>query len=366
MAKSNPRKGKSQNTTNVPRIAVAIMAAGKGTRLKSKHPKVLHEIGGKPMLAYVIATATRVVPPEHIYAIIGHEAERVRQAVGSTGINFVLQEPQQGTGHALMVARKALAGYDHVIVLSGDVPMIWSRTIEMLRDFHLQKKAAMTILTADVADPGGYGRVLHKPGKDEVLAIVEEKALKGEQRNLREINSGIYGFSTRALFKHIHKLGTDNAHREYYLTDMAAVLAKTKERVVAFPASDPHEVLGSNNRWELARLDAELRLGKCRQLTYEGVTILRPDTCLIDAEVEVGPDTVIEPFVQLLGRTRIGSDCRIRSYSVVEDTEIADGVQVRPGCMIEGSRIETGAIIGPYAHLRPGSEIGEGAHIGNF
>jgi bifunctional UDP-N-acetylglucosamine pyrophosphorylase/glucosamine-1-phosphate N-acetyltransferase len=265
-----------------------------------------------------------------------------------------------------MVARKALAGYDHVIVLSGDVPMIWSRTIEKLRDFHLQTQAAMTILTAEVAAPSGYGRVLHKPGRDEVLAIVEEKALKEEQRNLREINSVIYVFSTKALFQHIQKLGTDNAHREYYLTDMAAVLNRAKERVLALPASDPHEVLGSNNRWELARLDAELRLGKCRQLMYEGVTILRPDTCMIDADVEVGPDTVIEPFVQLLGSTRIGSDCRIRSYSVVEDTEIADRVQVRPGCMIEGSRIEAGAIIGPYAHLRPGSEIGEGAHIGNF
>ena len=368
MAKSNSRKAKSNSKSSGSgaRTAVAIMAAGKGTRLKSKHPKVLHEIAGKPMLAHVIATATRVVGPEHIYAIIGHEAERVRQAVSSTGINFILQEPQQGTGHALMVARKALAGYDHVIVLSGDVPMIWSRTIEKLRELHLQKKAAMTILTAEVADPGGYGRVLHKPGRDEVLAIVEEKALRAEQRELREINSGIYVFSTKALFKHIQKLGTDNAHREYYLTDMAAVLVKAKERVVAFPASDPHEVLGSNNRWELAQLDAQLRVNKCVQLMYEGVTILRPDTCMIDAEVEVGADTVIEPFVQLLGRTRVGSDCRIRSYSVVEDTEIADGVQVKPGCMIEGSRIEAGAIIGPYAHLRPGSEIGEGAHIGNF
>src|SRR5213594_636228 len=158
------------------RVAIAIMAAGKGTRLKSKHPKVLHEVGGKPLLAHVIAAATKVVSAQDIYAIIGHEAERVRQAVAHTGINFVLQAPQRGTGHALMVARDALAGYDQVIVLSGDAPLITPETIRKLRDFHQQKRAAMTILSAQLEDPTGYGRTIHRARNDEVQAIVEEKS----------------------------------------------------------------------------------------------------------------------------------------------------------------------------------------------
>lgn len=348
-------------------MGIAILAAGKGTRLKSRHPKVLHEVGGKPLFAHVIAAATQVVPPADVYVIIGHEADRVRQAVGRTGINFVLQEDQRGTGHAVMVARNALSGYEHVIVLSGDVPLITVDTITRLRDFHLKQRAAMTILTARLADPFGYGRVVRTcAGSDDVKAIVEEKALTPAQRSLDEINSGIYAFATGPLFEKIGSLGTDNAHREYYLTDMAAILARSGGRVVALPAADPHEVLGSNTRAELAQLDARLRVRKCHQLMDQGVTILRYDTCMIDDDVQVGADSVIEPFVQLLGNTRIGEECRIRSFSVIRDSHIADGVEIRPGCVIEESRIERNAILGPYSHLRPGSEIGEGAHVGNF
>ena len=208
------------------------MAAGKGTRLKSKHPKVLHEAGGKPLLAHVIAAALRVVPAKDIYAIIGHEADRVRQAVSQTGIVFVLQRDQRGTGHALMVARDVLASYDHVIVLSGDAPLITPETIEKLRDFHLAKKAAMTLLTAELQNPTGYGRVIRKKSSDEVQAIVEEKAVDPAQRKIREINSGFYTFATKSLFGHIDELKTDNPHREYYLTNMASILSKTKEKVV--------------------------------------------------------------------------------------------------------------------------------------
>jgi bifunctional UDP-N-acetylglucosamine pyrophosphorylase/glucosamine-1-phosphate N-acetyltransferase len=201
---------------------------------------------------------------------------------------------------------------------------------------------------------------------DDVLAIVEQKALTPEQRDLREINSGIYAFATRPLFRHLDRLTTDNAHREFYLTDMAALLTKAKEAVVALKAEDAGEVLGVNTRAELARLDAVLRERKCAQLMEAGVTIYRPETCTIDAAVEVGADSVLEPFVQLLGATRVGANCRIRSYSVISDSQVGDGIEVRPGCMIEGSRLAAGAVIGPYAHLRPDSEIGEGAHVGNF
>ena len=365
-----PGLAKPKQPSGPQKFAVAILAAGMGTRLKSKHPKVLHQIGGRPLLQYVIEAAAAVVPAGDVYAIIGHEAERVRAAVEASGVQFVVQQPQRGTGHALMVAREALAKYDHVLVLSGDVPLIRAQTIARVRDFHLAKDAAMTILTAEPPDPTGYGRVLRRlrglRPADDVLAIVEQKALTPEQRDLREINSGIYAFATRPLFAHIDRLTTDNAHHEFYLTDMAALLTKAKETVVALKAEDAGEVLGVNTRAELARLDAVLRERKCAALMEAGVTIYRPETCTIDAAVEVGADSVLEPFVQFLGATRVGANCRIRSYSVISDSQIADGVEVRPGCMIEGSRLAAGAVIGPYAHLRPGSEIGEGAHVGNF
>ncbi len=353
--------------TKTPRIAVAIMAAGKGTRLKSRHPKVLHEIGGKPLLAHVIAAATQVVPAADVYAVIGHEAARVRQATEHTGINFVLQEEQRGTGHALMVARESLAPYDHVIVLSGDAPLITPETIRRLRDFHLRKKAAMTLLSAELASPTGYGRVLRKsPKADDVKAIVEEKSTTPAQKKIREINSGFYAFAVKPLYTRIGELKTDNAHREYYLTDMAAVFAKGKGKVVAIKTAHPAEILGSNTRAEMMELDILVRLQKCRQLMDAGASIFYPQTCVIDADVEVGPDTIIEPFVQLLGRTRVGRDCRIRSYSVIHNSEIGDRVTIRPGSMVEEARVAADAVIGPYSHLRAGSDIGEGAHVGNF
>jgi bifunctional UDP-N-acetylglucosamine pyrophosphorylase / glucosamine-1-phosphate N-acetyltransferase len=349
------------------KFAIAIMAAGKGTRLKSKHPKVLHEVGGKPLLAHVIAAAARVIPAKDVYAIIGHEADRVRQAVSNTGVNFVLQAEQRGTGHAIMVARKALENYDHVLVLSGDAPLITSETIASIRDFHIQKKAAMTLLSARLEDPTGYGRILRKsPSSDEVKEIVEQKSLRRGQEKIREINSGFYAFAIKPLFANIDRLKTDNPHHEFYLTDMAAVLRQAGKKVVAIETADPKEILGSNTRAELVALDQHMRMAKCLQLMAAGATVQYPATCVIDSEVEVGADTVIEPFVQLLGKTKIGADCRIRSYSVISNSEIGDNVLVRPGSIIDESRVASGAIIGPYSHLRPGSEIGEGAHVGNF
>ncbi|HET7441839.1 MAG TPA: bifunctional UDP-N-acetylglucosamine diphosphorylase/glucosamine-1-phosphate N-acetyltransferase GlmU [Terriglobales bacterium] len=356
----------SARENQAPRIAVAIMAAGKGTRLKSKHPKVLHEVGGKPLLAHVIEAAKQIFSGKDIYAIIGHEADVVREAVRHTGVNFVVQEPQRGTGHALMVAREALAGYDHVIVLSGDAPLITPQTIQRISDFHLGRKAAMTLLTAELQDPTGYGRIVRKGSSDEVKAIVEEKSANPAQRKIREINSGIYAFAAKALFDNIEKLTTNNPHQEFYLTDMAGILAKSKQKVMAVKTANAEEILGSNTRRELADLDARMRLAKCQQLMAEGVTIFYPQTCVIDSDVEIGADTVIEAFVQVLGKTRIGSDCRVRSYSIISNSEIGDKVVVRPGSVMDGARIGSGAVIGPYSHLRPGSEIGEGAHVGNF
>jgi bifunctional UDP-N-acetylglucosamine pyrophosphorylase / glucosamine-1-phosphate N-acetyltransferase len=366
------KKNSASAASASPRIAIAIMAAGKGTRLKSKHPKVLHEIGGQPILAHVIATAKKVVSPRDIFVIIGHEAERVREAVSASGVNFVLQPEQRGTGHALMVARKALSGYDQVIVLSGDAPLITAETIRSLSDFHGAQQATMTLLTADLENPTGYGRVIRKGSGAKaakeviVTAIVEEKSATAAQKIIREINSGFYAFDAPALYEHIDQLSTDNAHGEYYLTDMAGVFNKARKKVVAIKTNDAGEVLGSNTRAEMMMLDARLRLAKCRELLDAGVTVFYPHTCVIDSDVEVGADTVIEPFVQLLGNTKIGSDCRIRSYTVIGNSVVGDGVLVRPGTIMDDARVGAGATIGPYSHLRPGSKIGDGAHVGNF
>ncbi len=343
------------------------MAAGKGTRLKSRRPKVLHEIGGKPLLGHVIAAASRIVPPGDIYTVIGHQAEHVREAVASTGVRFVEQVEQRGTGHAIQCAQAAIAGYDNILVLSGDVPLIRPETIQAVWSFHQAEQAAMTILTAAPENPTGYGRIVRKAaGSADVEAIVEQKALAPQQQSIREINSGIYAFQTAPLLAHLARLTTDNAHGELYLTDMAGLLRAAGERVVAIQAAEAAEVLGANTIAELVALDATMRAATASRLMASGVTIFRPETCVIDAEVEIAPDTIIEPFVQLLGRTRIGGDCRIRSYSVIENCALGNDVLVRQSCVLADSTVDNGARIGPFAHVRPGSEIGEDVHIGNF
>jgi bifunctional UDP-N-acetylglucosamine pyrophosphorylase/glucosamine-1-phosphate N-acetyltransferase len=349
------------------RLGIVIMAAGKGTRLKSKRAKVLHAIGGQPLLCHVLEAAAQVVAPHDIVVIVGHQAEAVKSATSRAGVRFVLQEEQRGTGHALQCAEVQTRDYDELIVLSGDVPLLRAETIVTLRDFHLRQRAAMTILTAAPQDPFGYGRILRRtPDAPEVQAIIEQKSLQPGQETLREINSGIYAFQREKLYSHIGQLRSDNAHKELYLTDMARILADAGERVVAVEAAEPVEVLGANTIAEMMDLDREMRLATARRLMENGVVIQLPETVIIDSGVEVGADTVIEPFVQLLGRTRIGSDCRIRSYSVLEHATVADQVVIQHSCVVAESQIDKGARIGPLAHVRPGCHIGEGAHVGNF
>ena len=229
----------------------------------------------------------------------------------------------------------------------------------------------MTLLSAHLDTPTGYGRVIRKNPRSskvssEVQAIVEEKSATLAQKQIREINAGFYAFSVPQLFSHIEKLSTANPHAEYYLTDMAELLRKARQPVVTWKTENSAEVLGANTRAELALLDSQIRMRKCTELMAAGVSIFYPSTCVIDAEVAIAPDTVIEPFVQILGSTRIGRDCRIRSYSVIRDSEIADGVLIRNGSILDNAHVATNAIIGPYSHLRPGSNIGEAAHVGNF
>lgn len=348
-------------------FAIVILAAGKGTRLRTRRPKMLHEVGGKSLLRHVVDAASQIVQPKDIYVVVGHQADEVRKVAAGVGVNFIEQPEQRGTGHAIQQTQSSVGGYEHFLTLSGDVPLIRPETIAGIRDFHLLQRAAMSILTASPVDPQGYGRVLRKKGAPaEVDSIVEQKSLTPEQAQIREINSGIYAFTSRPLFAHIGELKPDNPQGELYLTDMAAILRRAGERVVALETADAAEVLGANTIAEMMGLDAELRLRTARRLMQNGVTVFRPETTVIDAEVEVGPDTVIEPFVQLLGRTRIGENCRIRSYSVLENTILGDGSLVRNGCILDGSEIGRGAAIGPYTHLRPGCVIGDGAHLGNF
>jgi bifunctional UDP-N-acetylglucosamine pyrophosphorylase/glucosamine-1-phosphate N-acetyltransferase len=353
-------------------FGVAILAAGKGTRLKSKRPKVLHEIGGQALLLHVIAAAKTVAQASEITCIVGHEAEQVRAAVAATGVQFVEQTEQLGTGHALQIVKAefSMSGAtppENLLVLSGDVPLIRPETLKAITAFHVSEKAAMTILTAVPPDPTGYGRVLRETADGaEVLGIVEQKDLKLEQKSAAEINSGIYCFRTAALFEQLDKLQTNNANGEFYLTDVASLLVAEGERVVAMKGDSVDEVLGANTIAEMMHLDAAMRLASAKRLMAQGVTIFRPETCVIDAQVEVGADTVIEPYVQLLGATKVGEGCRIRSYSVIQGSVLGANVLVRNGCILDDATVGDGAMLGPYAHLRPGSEIGEAAHIGNF
>ena len=353
-------------------FGIAIMAAGKGTSLKSKRPKVLHEIGGRPLLLHVIAAAEAIAPPDRIFCIIGHQADSVRTVAVSTGVTFVTQPEQRGTGHALQMLKRYLTFNElkppqHLLVLSGDVPLIRPETLQRMCAFHIEQKAAMTILTAVPEDPTGYGRVIRQAeGSPEVLAIFEQKDLKPDQLATPEINSGIYCFETASLFANLNRLSNQNASGEYYLTDVAGLLAAEGKRVIAIKADSADEVLGANTIAEMMHLDAAIRLANARKLMANGVTIFRPETTVIDATVEVGPDTTIEPYVQLLGNTRIGPDCRIRSYSVIQNSTLGDGVLVRNGCILDQATVGRNAILGPYAHLRPASNIGEDAHVGNF
>ena len=348
-------------------LAILIMAAGKGTRLKSNRPKVLHEVGGQPLVAHVIAAAIGVVPAEHVYVIVGHQAERVEAALASTGVRFIHQTDQRGTGHAVQTAADAIRAYDNVLVLSGDVPLIRTETIEQVWRFHQSQHAAMTLLCAAPSDPTGYGRVLRRsPDAAEVEAIIEQKDLSTSQLSLREINSGIYAFRTAPLLAQLAHLQPNNAQGELYLTDVARLLSDAGEKVVAIQAADANEILGANTIAELVALDQTLRANTARRLMDSGVTILRPDTCVIDAQVQIEPDVIIEPFVQLLGKTRIAADTRVRSYSIIENCQIGSGVLIRQSCVLAESTIADGAKIGPFSHIRPGSNIGNNAHVGNF
>jgi bifunctional UDP-N-acetylglucosamine pyrophosphorylase / glucosamine-1-phosphate N-acetyltransferase len=289
----------------------------------------------------------------------------VMPVVEPFGAQTVLQQPQHGTGHAMQVARRALGRAKLVVVLPGDAPLVRTETLKALVAAHRAGDAAATILTAVLADPSGYGRILRK-SETAVGAIVEESQLTPDQRELNEINSAIYCFTLDKLWPALAHVKPNNHHRELYLTDTIAVMTAKNETVLAEVAPDPREVLGCNTRADLAEVDRIFRERKRAALMDAGVTIQLPETVLIDPDVTAGEDTVIEPGVQLLGKTKIGARCTIRSGSVLTDALLGDEVTVEPYCVVAQSRLDDGVIIGPFARLRPDNHLKAGARIGNF
>ena len=346
-------------------FVIVILAAGKGTRLKSVLAKVLHRAGGRPLVEHVVR-ACQPLKPREIVAVVGHQADDVAGVVAPLGVKAVLQEPQRGTGHAVLVARRAIPSRaKFLIVLPGDAPLIRTDTLAALAAAHRESGAAATILSAEIENPAGYGRIVRQDDGS-VAAIVEDSALTAEQRPIREINSSVYCFTLEKLWPCLASLKPQNVHKELYLTDAIAVLRQKGEKVQAVLASDPDEVLGCNTRADLAAVDAVFRRRKRAAIMDAGVTIELPETVLIDPEVVVGADTRIEPGVQLLGKTRVGANCTIRTGSVLSDAVLEDNVLVKPYTIISGSHLSAGTQSGPFAHLRDGARLEENARVGNF
>jgi bifunctional UDP-N-acetylglucosamine pyrophosphorylase/glucosamine-1-phosphate N-acetyltransferase len=345
-------------------LAFVILAAGKGTRLKSSLAKVLHRAGGRALVEQVLRACAPLGAKKTV-VVVGHQAEQVMAVVEPTGAKTVLQQPQHGTGHAVQVARRAVGNSKVVVVLPGDAPLIRTETLRAMVAAHRNGNAAATILTAVVADPSGYGRVVRK-SETQVGAIVEESQLTDEQREINEINSSIYCFTLEKLWPALALVKPNNKHREVYLTDAIAILASKGETVLAQVAPDPREALGCNTRADLAEVDRIFREWKRNALMSDGVSIQLPETVLIDPEVIAGEDTVIEPAVHLLGKTKIGARCVIRTGSVLTDAVLGDDVIVEPHCVIGNSRLDEHVTVGPFARLRNDNHLKAGAHIGNF
>jgi bifunctional UDP-N-acetylglucosamine pyrophosphorylase/glucosamine-1-phosphate N-acetyltransferase len=343
-----------------------ILAAGLGTRMKSRKAKVLHRAGGRYLVEHVLRTAQTLAPAERIFVVVGHQAAELRAAIQTPGIGFIEQSEQKGTGHALMVAAETLSGLDgRLVILYGDCPLVRPETLAGLVAAQESSGAAGAILTAEMEDPTGYGRVL-RDGDGHVTGVVEQRAGTPEQLAIREANMGLYCYDAAPFWRHIRELRPDNPAREYYLTDMVEILHRAGHAITAFRIDDPREVLGINDREELSVVDRLLRARKVRELMIGGVTIEKPETVTVDPDVTIGMDSVVEPFAQILGRTTIGENCRIGACSIVEDSELGDEVEIGAFTIVGTSRMERGAHAGPYARLRMENHVAAGAHVGNF
>jgi bifunctional UDP-N-acetylglucosamine pyrophosphorylase/glucosamine-1-phosphate N-acetyltransferase len=346
-------------------ISAIILAAGQGKRMKSSLPKVAHLVLGKPVVWHV-AQAARAAGIREMVFVLGYGRDKVLPVVEAFGGKVAIQESLFGTGDAARCGLAELsAGAKEVVVLCGDAPLLRPATIRALLAARRRKGAPASVLTGVLDDPTGYGRIVR--GDDgSVARIVEEKDANAVLRKVREVNSGTYAFDRVFLERGLPRLSDVNAQREYYLTDLVLEALAEGKRVVPVVAAEPDEVRGINSRRELAEATRILLERKIDELMEFGVTVVDPRRTYVETEVSVGQDTVIDPGVTLLGATRVGRGVRIRTGCVVDGSVIGDGVEMKPYTVISGSTVRKGAIIGPFSHLRPEADIGEGAHIGNF
>jgi bifunctional UDP-N-acetylglucosamine pyrophosphorylase/glucosamine-1-phosphate N-acetyltransferase len=354
-------------------LDVLILAAGLGTRMRSDIAKVLHRLDGRPLINHVCRTAAALAPRK-VYVVVGHQGDEVREAVltelGEEYVEFVWQKDQLGTGDAVNSAREFLENEEsELLVLSGDVPMIRAETLAGLirqHQSHRGKGAACTVLTVELGDPRGYGRVI-RDSAGLFEKIVEQKDATNEELEVREINAGIYCFDTAKLFDSLSKVSNHNAQGEYYLTDVPGVMRAAEELVSIYKHGDSSEIEGVNDRMQLSELERSIRRRTVKKLMMDfGVTVIDPYNTYVGGSVSVGRDTVIYPNVTLEGETRIGDGCVIRSGTRIRDSRIGHGVEILDNCVIENAEVKNGCRIGPFAHLRPGATLEEGARVGNF
>ena len=347
-------------------LHVVILAAGKGTRMKSVQPKVLHPLAGRPLIEHVLRTVDELSAASTIL-VVGHGAEEVTTALSSwPTLQFVVQSPQLGTGHALLQTRSALTGKTGtVLLLYADVPLLQTATLTRLLEAHRASSASATVLTVTLPVPQGYGRIV-RDAAGKLARIVEQRDASPEERAIREINTGIYALELGPLFDVLRTLPSNNAQGEYYLTDLISAYRQQGRVLETLELEDADEVRGVNSRVDLAELARALRVRKNREVMLSGVTLEDPDTAWIDQDVAIRPDTVIGSSVRLEGRTMIGQRCRVQTGSRLTDATVGDDVTVLDYSVVVESTLESGARVGPFSHVRPGSVVAEGAHVGNF
>jgi bifunctional UDP-N-acetylglucosamine pyrophosphorylase/glucosamine-1-phosphate N-acetyltransferase len=350
-------------------IHVVVLAAGKGTRMKSARSKVLHRVAGQPMIEHVLATAAGLAP-KSTTVVVGHQADALVTALtGFPGLTFVVQEPQLGTAHALLTTESALRGQTGtLILLSGDVPLLSAKTLQNLVDRHTSARAAATIVTALVDAPQGYGRIVRGSTEsgEQIARIVEEKDASSGERQIREINSGIYAFSLDGLFDAVRSIAAENAQKEYYLPDLVQIYRRQGLVVATVTVSNPDEIRGINSRIELAAVSRIVRDQKNAELMAAGVTIEDPATAYVDRGVTIGADTILHPGVSLEGRTTIGAGCEIHTGVRIVNSQLGDRVQVFNHCVITDATIADDVNVGPFAHLRNQADVRAHARVGNF
>jgi len=346
-------------------LGVVILAAGQGTRMKSSLPKVLHPLGGKPLFLHALTTARRL-KPNKLAVVIGHGAEAVQRAFDRDDVTWIIQEHQLGTGHAVLCAQDAFSDFTgDILILSGDVPLIEEHTLAAIIKTHRESEAILTLMTACLETPTGYGRIL-RGGQGEITGTVEEKDATEAQKRIREVNAGVYVAAARFLFAALAAVKDDNRQGEYYLPDIVTIGLAQGKKIETVRVTDPREVRGINTREELALMEKTLQERINRKWMKAGVTLKDPQTTYIDEGAAIGKDTVIGPNTHLLGDTVVGERCRIDGSAYLTDVKIGDEVHVKFAVVAASSEIESGAIIGPFAHLRPGNSLGRNVHIGNF